>query len=281
MQYLLEGKPDTSVIGLTGHRSAPACGRRLLPRAPSETSDRPSGQNFRELLHILLRIPAIDTERVELEKLARVVLVEPPALALPAAAQRGTARGRPDRLKVVEIYEHRGMLRRRENHVFEPAEDMRPNGFALVTAGEGHDQHLGAHRHTQMIGPERDEALDKRSFGDDALREHGVALGRRDADKGAPRPLTSLLSFLLVAHANRAKRADGICNGARRPFRRCNRQRDLSLQLRAKPTLRVGHAPAFAGASTESEAVERPKRGIHDIDLNSIRRQTTGPYTWS
>ena len=132
-----------------------------------------------------------------------------------------------------------------------------------------------------MIGPERDEALDKRPFGGDALGEHGVALGRRDADKGAPRPLTSLFSFLLVALANRAKGADGICNGARRPCRRCNRQRDISVQLCAKPTLRVGHAPAFAGARAESEAVEGPKRGIHDIDLNSIRRQTTGPYTRS
>ena len=120
------------------------------------------------------------------------------------------------------------MLRRREHHVFEPAEHVRPDGLALVAAGERRDEHLRADRHTEMIRPERDEALDERPFGGDALGERGAALGRRDADERAPRPLTSLSSLLLVALANRAEGADRIGNGARRPFGRCDRQRTTS-----------------------------------------------------
>jgi hypothetical protein len=132
-----------------------------------------------------------------------------------------------------------------------------------------------------MIRPEGHEALDKGPFGNDALGERGMALGRRDADEGAPRALTSLSSFLIVALASHAKTVDGLGNGARRPFSRSNKEGHVSMELPAKPTFRVGDTPAFAGARAESEAVEGAKRGIHDIDLNAIRRQTAGPYTRS
>ena len=36
-----------------------------------------------QLLHVLLRVAAVDAERVQLQQLARVVLVEPAPLAWP------------------------------------------------------------------------------------------------------------------------------------------------------------------------------------------------------
>ena len=61
----------------------------LSPSAATETADGPAGEDLRELLHVLLRVAAVDAERVQLEQLARVVLVQP-ALR-PAAAARALA----------------------------------------------------------------------------------------------------------------------------------------------------------------------------------------------
>src|SRR6266566_9345829 len=44
--------------------------------------DRPAGEGARDVDHVLLRIPAIDAQRVELEQLASVVLVQPLTLSL-------------------------------------------------------------------------------------------------------------------------------------------------------------------------------------------------------
>src|SRR5687767_13661619 len=125
MQHLLERKADLIVV-TTWHLPAAA-----LYRA-AEAAHRPPGENFRQLLHILLRVAAVDAERVQLEQLARVVFVQAALLAAAAAGTR-SRRARTDRLKVVEIHEHRGMLRRRQHHVGKTAEYVRANRLAFVT----------------------------------------------------------------------------------------------------------------------------------------------------
>src|SRR5215207_5640670 len=48
-------------------------------RSPAvlKTGHRPAGQSFCELFNVLLTVAAIDADGVQLEQLARVVLVEP------------------------------------------------------------------------------------------------------------------------------------------------------------------------------------------------------------
>ena len=68
----------------------PQLGAALLRHAVAGTADaahRPSGEDLGQLLHVLLRVAAVDAERVQLEQLARVVLVQAAALAVGAAAR--------------------------------------------------------------------------------------------------------------------------------------------------------------------------------------------------
>ena len=91
------------------------------------------------------------------------------------------------------------MLRRREHHVLEASEHVRPDGLALVAAGKRRDENFRADRDTQMIRPERDEPLDERPIAHHALGQRGTALGCRNADERAPRLLPGLLPLLLCA----------------------------------------------------------------------------------
>src|SRR6266403_1295856 len=88
---------------------------------PVAARDAPSGENAGELLHVALAIAAGDAERVQLEQLAGVVLVEP--LAEPASGRRI----RPDGARVVEVDQHRRMRGDRLQQVGEAAAEMRPD----------------------------------------------------------------------------------------------------------------------------------------------------------
>ena len=60
----------------------PLCAARRRPIGAAsgplgQAADGPPGQHLRQLLHVLLRIAAVHAERVQLEQLARVVLVQP------------------------------------------------------------------------------------------------------------------------------------------------------------------------------------------------------------
>src|SRR5918994_5144823 len=193
---LVEG----SAPALRRHLPASACPERR--RGASQPTDSPAGQNFGELLNILLRVAAVDAERVQFEQLARIVFVQASrllsALATTAASELRASRARADRLKVVEVHQHRRMSGRCEHHVFEPAEHVRPDCFALVTAGEWRDKYLRASRHTQMIRPERDEPLDKRPVGAYPLGECGTALGCSDRHERPASLLSRLLARLLI-----------------------------------------------------------------------------------
>ena len=122
--------------------------RRLL-----RSRDRPAGQDARQRLDIVLRIAAIDTERVQLEDFASEILVEAAAGAL-AGHRIGT-----DRLRVVEIEQHRRMALDRKQHVGEAAEHVRPDRLALERTGKAADEGA-ARRHREVVAPELHEPLD-------------------------------------------------------------------------------------------------------------------------
>ena len=151
-----------------------ACSRRVA--GPADAVDGPSGQDLRQLLHVLLGVAAVDAERVQLEQLARVVLVQaaPLAVAVAALTRARAAGGGADRLEVIEVGEHRRMLRRRQHHVLEAAQHVRPNHVALVAAGERRDENLRSRRDAQMVGPERDEPLDERPIAGHARGQRGM-----------------------------------------------------------------------------------------------------------
>ena len=106
-----------------------------------------------------------------------------------------------------------GMLRRRQHHVDETPEHVRPNRLALVAAGERRHEDLRADRHAQVIRPERDEPLDERTRAGDALGERGTAFGGGNRDEAAARLLAGL-----VALPRGAERADGLFDRVRRGF---------------------------------------------------------------
>src|SRR5215211_5082910 len=56
--------------------------------AAARREDRPAGEGARHLLHVLLRVAALDAERVQLHQLARVVLVDAAPHALLLGARR-------------------------------------------------------------------------------------------------------------------------------------------------------------------------------------------------
>ena len=228
----------------------PRCGIDLLDARDARSTDGPAGENLRELLHVLLRVAAVDAERVQLEQLARVVFVQPALLATCPAAGLRAARARADRLEVVEVDEHRRMLRRREHHVFEAAEHVRPDRLALVAAGERRDENLGADRDAEMIRPERDQAFDERPIGRHALGERGAAFGRRNARRAHAAPAG--------APAAAPDRRPARPRGTREWHRR---SRPASLRLaRARAAGRLAAARAASRAGRSAAGARRRAR---------------------
>ena len=84
------------------------------------------------------------------------------------------------------------MLRRRQDHVLEPAENVRTNHLAFIAAGERNHEHLGCSGHAQVIRPKSHESLDERTLGDDARLERGEGFRPGDLDQSSPRLLARL-----------------------------------------------------------------------------------------
>ena len=79
-----------------------------------------TGEDARELLHITLRVAAVDSECVQLQQLARVVFVDVVCRVL----------------LVVEIANHRGMAQRRHDEIAEASKRVRADGAIFVVAHE-------------------------------------------------------------------------------------------------------------------------------------------------
>ncbi len=247
--------------------------------ARRQAAHRPPGEDLRKLLHVLLRVTTIHTERVQLQQLARVVLVEPAPLSCAASPGRAQ-RGGTNRLEVVEIYEHRRMLRRRKHEVLETSEDMRPDRLAFVAAGEWRHQHLRARGHAQMIRPEGDQPLHERTLGDDARRQSGVAFGGSNLHQTA-----SCLPPLLLALGNAGlRRAEGLqrlSQARARGYVWRTHERRTAVELSEQPSTPVANAGRFTDARPQAEPVQGAKGCVHRATLCSSRTAADLLFSWT
>ncbi len=142
-------------IGHAQHRLGP----RLRPAAdedapPAGMHDQP-GQQFRKLAHIVLRISGPDAQSVQLQQLARQVLVQP---APPLQPDLGI---RPERDRLVEVDQHGRMCLDRQQQVREPPRqvgpdriaDQRGGQFPLARAPETDGEMVGPEQHQPFAEP--------------------------------------------------------------------------------------------------------------------------------
>ena len=149
---------------LSGH---PALDTAAVP------ADRPAGDDLGERGDVGLRVAAADAERVQLEDLAREVLVDAD-LALGLAARRAPRRlrMRTDGEMVIEVQEHRRVRLGREQQRAEVAEHVRPDRLALEAAGETGEKLL-VDGDREVVSPELRQPLGERTLGCRLLQPRG------------------------------------------------------------------------------------------------------------
>jgi hypothetical protein len=213
-----------------------------------EPRDRPAGQDARERRDIVLRIAAIDAERVQLHHLAREVLVEPDMAALAGL------RIRADRQHLIEIEQHRRMAFDGEQHVDKAPGDVRPNRFALERAGEAANDRPDT-RDRKVIAPEARHPLQERR-----IAGNRRVVPRRDLseiDRAEPfvlgffRIVGLVLSRVLAVLQHFRDHRRG---GRQTRIERCR----PSIELLQYPTARIaGNRLQLAGRRREAEARRR------------------------
>ena len=130
----------------------------------------PAGQRLGKTDNVRLRIAAAHAKRVQFEDFPREILVE--ALV---AIDPGD-RIRADRLRVVQIEQHRRVAFGGEQELDETAQHVRTDGLALVAAG--HYRSVAAD--AKMVGPEPHQPLDKADFGVARRVDARLRLGQED-----------------------------------------------------------------------------------------------------
>ena len=145
------------------------------------TGDRPAGEDIGELGDVALRVAGADAHGMQLEGLARQVLVQ--AAVVGVAGERiGT-----DRLRIVEEVEHRRMLLDGAQHVGETAEHMRTDRLALERAGGGAANAALGDRDAEVVRPERGQPLDIADRRRARLRQPRLGVGAEKLLFGARR----------------------------------------------------------------------------------------------
>jgi len=183
------------------------------------------------------------------------------------------------------------MLRRRQDHVLEPTENVWTNGFAFVAACQGGHEYLGRNRYAQVIRPEGDQPLHERSLAYQSRLECGTAFCRRDLDQSSSRLLARLRWLCLLGRLGRrrlssvrlrghAERANRIADRGRGRYGRSGRHRWVAGELRPEPAARVTQSAPLARARTQPEAVQRSEcsvhvRGYSPLGLNVYQRHGT------
>src|SRR5690242_3880850 len=97
----------------------------LESAAFARTGDRPPRKAARHFYDIALRVASINTQRVQFQQLAPIILVETALLAL-------LLRVSPDRFPIVQIEQHGRTLRGCKQKIVKLAEQMRPDCLAFV-----------------------------------------------------------------------------------------------------------------------------------------------------
>ena len=245
-------------------RRSGTCWRRVaVHRRPAASS------RTRELGDVGLRVPAANAERMQLQDLARQVLVEAARSLLPLARPHAGQAARTDRLRLVEVQQHRRMAHDRQQQVFEAAQHVRADRIGLEAAGQPDDQEL-VDRDREVVRPEVHQSLDEGGRGQQRAR-CARAYGR-DV-RVPPLPQVGLadaasLSFGRLANGAllRQPRLDER-GGARQRFPR-RRSRLVGLELRQQPALRLRRR-RLVGPGAEAEAVQRDGRRAHGARLSA------------
>src|SRR5690606_16292982 len=259
VQQLLEDEPDRTVRLLWLRlRGAPASARRRRCRPP-HAGEGPAGEGPGQLDHVLLRVPAVDAQRVQLEQFAGIVLVQPASRALALRPEPCRGRTRPDGQEVVEVEEHRGMPRRGEDHVLEAAQHVAPDHIALVAARQHHHRELRLPRNAQVVRPERHQPFDERALAAHPLGQRRPLLRAGDARQPPPRLRPLLVRAARAGAPQRHQRVRDL-----RPRHGHGRElRRASPQLPRQPVPRVAHTAALARPGAQAEPVQCPQPFIH------------------
>ena len=125
-------------------------------------SQGPPGEAARDLLDIELRVSTVDSERMQLHQLARVVFVWRYRLVE----------------KVVQVKQHRGAFRRGVQQVAKITERVLANYLLVVVGLQGRAEAVDQ-VDVEMIAPELDHDLEQL-----ALAEHLAILGCRNHLRG-------------------------------------------------------------------------------------------------
>ena len=128
---------------------------RLSARRPTLGSlacNGPTRECLGEFGHVRLRITALNAECVELKNLSREVLIE--AAITPQANQRIGS----DRLGLIQVEEHPGVLRHCDQQVAKAPREIGANDFALIESDPRDGGCLGR-SDGEMIGPEINQSF--------------------------------------------------------------------------------------------------------------------------
>ncbi|RYY46076.1 MAG: DUF1800 family protein, partial [Sphingomonadales bacterium] len=202
--------------------------RGARARAPAQPRNGPPRHRAGEFGDVGLAISGAHAERVQLHDLTGEILVEPRHVAAAGApALRHLARDavRPDRLRLIEIEQHRRMPFDRVEHIAEPAHHMRPDRVELERAGKADDLQF-IRRDGKVIGPEMHQPLGK---GCGRGQRHGRARAHRGGIIFAALPpceATRLggrgLGVVILLHLGRRLHRVGHCRlGRGRAARAC------------------------------------------------------------
>ena len=168
LAVIVEGEPKdalrSTIVGPVAEDETGAAVRGL---------DAPPSEDARDFDDVLLGVTAVDTKSVQLEKLARVILVDArgPAAPVfrhfvhsePAPRKQGAERTRwcgtrRHTLRIVEIEHHGGTFGSRDKQLVETPQRARPDRFLYIRRQQ---KAIGAlaDKYVEMIRPEIDHYL--------------------------------------------------------------------------------------------------------------------------
>src|SRR5882757_2102411 len=128
-------------------------------QASLTAADRPTTEHLGEGCDIRLRVAATDTQRMQLQNLARQILVDVQFTVTNAAALCALCelRVRSHRRLIIEIQDHRRMRLHRQQHVVEVAMQIGSYSFVLKRARQRRYRDLVG-RYRKMIAPKMNQA---------------------------------------------------------------------------------------------------------------------------
>ena len=255
-------------------------------RAALRPLDAPPGENAGDVDDVLLAVAAIHAEGMELEELASVVLVDAPRhpfrIESPHPGRLSAGR---HALRIVQIEEHGGTFRRRDQEVLEPAQRVGTDRFLYIGR---HQEAVGtlADEDIEVIRPEIDHHFAQLSLRngrphDGELLELTAQLPEFAHRRGAPGALGALQTGGVAARRRLALHALALAPGVGEPPGELgtivieNLELPLALRepgvvdaIRLELPLDPPHdaepcdAVGFAGTRAIREAIQGVKRGI-------------------